>query len=1004
MLKIKSILTTLCLFAGLAVFAQRSVSGKVVDSKSGAALSGVNVSSRAGSITTDADGNFTVSVSGDRNNSVSFSLKGYQSQSVILNNGSSTTINLVPTAATEQTTEVVVTGYRSLSRRSFTGASTTVSGEKIRNVPIASFDQALQGQTPGLLMRSTSGQPGNSGSIVVRGKGSINLSTEPTFIVDGIQISGADFAAINPNDIENISVLKDGLSTALYGSRGSNGVVVVTTKRGRAGKPNLEIEAYTGWSQFPEFRDFRLMTTNEKIDYELRRGGTSLEFYSAAVIDSMRKINTDWEKLLTQTGRTNSIAASASGGSDNTRYYTSVNYFKQEGTLKNTGYDRITGRVNLNQTAGDFLFGINVSGTYSNYSNTAEQNAGIGSPLNALQWANPYEQEFVKGFYNAAGNFVFGGNDLTRQRVTETFQPMPATELYWNNNTSKSIRLIAGGNAEYKIPFVKGLSVKTQYGIDYRQYDDFRFVDRRTYAAGSNPRPLSGASANFRTNSFATDFSLSQRITNTNSLNYVKKIGDHSIDVGAYYEYIQTKAKNNGRTLYGLASNFQNDAGSTINADLLPRLRFGGNERRIESYFGLLTYGFKNKYFINANLRRDGASVFGPRKKYATFGGVGVGWALTDEKFMENIKGNWLNNAKVRVSYGSVGNGGDQLPPYAWQAIIANRLYNSINGLIATTLENQDLQWEARVKFNAGLDYTVLNNRVTGSFEFYNETTKDFILDAGISPTTGFSFIRKNIGSVRNRGVELNMSATLLDTRGIRVVLNGNITFNKNEITKLADRDSIPVGTQQILAIGQPISALFLNEYVGVNPANGAALYRKLDGSTTENMNIADRRIVGAPDPRQFGGFGLNVEYKGFTLATQFAFQAKSFVLNYERNFLENPDYYFDNVSSDLLREWQRPGDITDIPNPNNLFQANTTRFLESSSFVRLRNVSLSYNFPAHIAKNLKLKNLMFYVNGTNLWTATKYRGRDPETATSVQAGAQYPALRTVTAGLRVNF
>lgn len=995
----KSMIMLLFIISSVLAFGQtKTITGKILDLL-GNPIANAVVKGKGQKLSTitEGNGNFMLTLPDDVY-TIEVSANGYNT--ILL----STSGDLSSVKLMANTETVIVTGYKSQTKKSYTGSAAIVSGEKIRTTPIASFDQALQGQTPGVLMRATSGQPGASGSIVIRGKGSLSLSNEALYIVDGIQISGADFAALNPNDIENLAVLKDGVAVAQYGSRGGNGVVVVTTRRGRVGKPVLEVDAYTGWSEFVGFNDFRLMTTAEKIAYELRRGGTSLETYSPAVLDSMRKINTDWTKILTRTGKTNSVNASASGGSDKTRYYAAVNYFKQEGTLKNTGYDRITGRINLSQDAGNFAFGLNTTGTYSNYQNTAEQNASIASPLNALQWANPYEQEFVKGFYNAAGNFVRGGNELTRERITETFQPMPATELFWNNNTSKSIRLVTALNAEYKVPFVKGLSVKTVYGIDYRQYDDFRFVDRRTYSAGSNPRPLTGSSANFRTNSFITDFSLNQRITNTNSINYSGKFGNHTFDGGAYYEYVQAKSKNNGRTLYGLASNFQNDAGSTVNADLLPRLRFGGVERRIESYFGLLNYGFKNKYFLNANIRRDGASVFGPKNKYATFGGVGVSWSILDESFMDNIAAKLkLTNLKLRASYGTVGNGADQLGSYAWQASVANRLYNAVNGSLASTLENTSLGWETRNKANIGLDFSLNKNKINGTIEYYNETTEDLILASAISSTSGFSTLNKNVGSVRNKGVEINGNIIAYEKRSFKITVNGNVTFNKNAIVALADRDSIVSGLN-ILAKGQSLNSIFVVEYVGVNPANGNALYRKLDGSTTETYSSADRKIVGNSEPGVFGGFGLNVEYKNFTLGTQFSFIGKSKVVNYERNFLENPDYYFDNVSADLLREWQRPGDVTDIPRPDNVFQAETTRFLEDNSFVRLRNISLGYNVPESVLSKLKLKGVMFYMNGTNLWTKTKFRGRDPETANTVQAGAQYPALKTIQAGVRFNF
>ena len=853
-------------------------------------------------------------------------------------------------------------------------------------------------------MRAQSGQPGNSGSIIIRGRATFGGATDPLFIVDGLRIAGADFSQINPNDILNITVLKDAVATSIYGSQGANGVVVVTTKRGGSGKPKLEIDAYTGWSTFPTFNDYRLMTTSEKIDYELRRGGTSLAGYSQGQIDSLRRINTDWEKEVTQTGRTYSVNGSASGGSEKTKYFASINYFTQEGSVRNTGFERVTARMNLTQDAGNFSFGLNANGTVSNYENTSETNTGIGTPLNAGIWTNPYEQPFVNGSYNAAGNFVAGGPNLTRPRIAESFQPIPTTDLYWNNNNSNDMRVIAGVNGEYKVPFLTGLSVKTQYGIDYRQYNSDRFVDRRTYSAGSNPRPTSGQFANHRTSSFNRSYFESSRATWTSSINYGKTFGDHTLDLGAFYETIDAKAENNGRTVYLLQSPFQNEAGATINADLIPNVTAGGSESAIQSYFGLMNYSYQGKYYVSGNIRRDGSSRFGPDNRYAVFGGVGVGWIMTEESFLQGTRG-WLDLLKFKASYGTVANDG-ALGPYTWQGTVGNRLYNATNGTAVALPAIPDLQWEGRTKTNIGFEFALFGNRLIGGFDLYDEKTEDLILPLELSRTTGLTNIEKNVGEVQNRGVELNLSYDLIRSKDFRLNINGNFTYNDNKITKLTTQDTIVSG---IIAriVGQPINSLFLVEYGGVNPQNGNALYKNLDGTTTESTNNLNgqRRVVGMGDPNIFGGFGLDANYKGFALNAQFNYQFGSRAYNNERNNIENPDYYYDNVNADLLGEWQRPGDITNIPRPGNPFFSNTTRFVEDNSFVRLRNISLSYTLPASWLGKAKLRNVTLYASGINLLTWTNWRSRDPEFSQSGSlTGAQYPALKTIQAGLRVGF
>ena len=982
------------------VWAQtKVVSGKVVNAKDGSPVVGATINVNGRSIgATSSTGEFSVKVT-PSTTKLSISSIGYADIDVSVGDGP---LNISMAAGESKTvTEVIVTGYKSAQKKSFAGSAGTIKGSEIAAVPIASFDQALQGRTPGLILKANSGQPGASGSAILRGRGSINGSTEPIYIVDGIQIDAAGIAQLNPSDIENVSVLKDAVATSLYGSRGGNGVIVVSTKRGTSSKARLDVDAYTGWSQLPDFHGMRLMTTNEKIDYELRRGGTDLETYTPAVIDSLRKINTDWFKEITRTGRTTSVNASAAGGSEKTKYFASVNYFTQEGTVRNTGFNRITGRFNLSQEAGNFSFGINATGTTSDFQNTSETNANIGSPLNAGIWTNPYEKPFVPGRYSRAGNFVSGGTTLVRPRVSETFQPIPTTQLFLNSNNSIDLRTVLSGNAEYQIPFVKGLSVRTVYGVDYRQNNAESFVDRTTFSAGGNPRPTSGQFANFRTSSFSRNFFKTQRITNTNSINYVKSFGEHTIDAGAYYETVDLKTDQNGRTVFLLESPFKNETGATINSDLIPRINASGFESALQSYFGVLNYGFKNRYFLTGNIRRDGSSRFGFDKRFATFGGVGAAWVISDEAFM-NKSSNWLNLLKYKISYGTVGNQ-EGIGSYQAQGAVGARLYNSSQGSLVTELENRDLQWEERTKFNTGFEYGMLNNRLTGTIEFYNETTDKLFLPTELSRTTGFSTLTRNVGAVRNRGIELGINYDIVRTKDLRVGINANFTYNKNEITRLAERDTIVSGIVARI-VGKPINSLFLVEYAGVNPANGNALYRKLDGTTTETYSLNDRKIVGNTDPTRFGGFGADVAYKGIAVNAQFSYFGGQKTYNNERSNLENPDYYTDNVNATLLNEWQKAGNITNIPRPDDTFVAETTRFLENNSFIRLRAVTLSYTMPISVIQKVKMRSIMFYVSGTNLVTFTKFVSRDPELVGASLTGSVYPAMRTVQVGVRLGF
>jgi TonB-linked SusC/RagA family outer membrane protein len=996
------------------LFAQQvEVTGKVIDDK-GNPISSASVVEKGtkNGVVSGLDGSFTLKVK--KGVKIVVSSLGFQTKELVASDKMTIQLN----ADTKALEEVVVTGYKTVSKREFGGASTVVKGESIKNIPIASFDQMLQGKAPGVVIRASSGQPGASGSIQIRGRGTFE-GTQPLFIVDGTRISAADFALLNPNDIESFNILKDASGAALYGSEGANGVVVITTKQGKSGKPKFEIEAFTGWSTFPDFRDMRLMNSNEKIDYELRRGGTPLSGYSTLKLDSLRKINTNWQDEIIRTGRTYNLSASASGGSDKTRYFASVNYFKQEGTVQNTFFDRITARLNLNQEAGNFSFGINTTGSYGNFTNTNEQDPNANSPLNGIQWANPYEQPFVPGRYDDKGEFTsnisFPGQ-TTRPNFTSSpsRQSIPTTELFWNNNNTKQIRILANGFAEYKIPFIKGLSAKMVYGVDYRNFENTGYLDRRTASVqGSSriPRPQTGIYVGHFLNAFRRGFSYAQRITNTWSLNYRNKFGDHSFDAGLYYENVDAGSSSSSHESYSVFSRLRNESEAFITPDVLPVIVGSRVLQLLQSSFATFGYGYKGRYFINGNFRQDASSAFGPNNRNANFYGASASWVISDEDFFRSVllvSDKFINNLKFKVSYGSVGNS-FALGPYAYQGTIINRVYNGVAGTRITTPDNPNLSWETRQKFNTGLDFGMFSNKLTGSVDYYNELSKDLLLNREISLTSGFSNIPDNAATVRNSGIELALNYQAVANKDFNLSFNFNFTHNKNEIVELpGGKDTIVSGGQLTMARikGRPMNQLFLVEFAGVNQANGNAQYRTLDGKITETYSEKDRIALGTTDPIYSGGFGFNLGFKGLELNAQFVYMLGMVIFNNERQSLENPTYYVDNISAELLtKEWLAPGGNATIPRPDNPYIPFTSRFVEDNSFVRLRNVMLSYTFPKQILKKTGLSNLMIYVNGTNLLTFTQYRGRDPESAQQLATtGAQYPALRTVQAGLRVNF
>ncbi len=977
---------------GSALAQDRQITGTVIDGGEKSPLPGVNIVIKGGSAgtTTDVDGKFRLNVSANSTTLI-FSFVGFLTQEVVIGNQSNISVTLAPDAKT--LTEVVVTGYGVQEKKSISGSTAVIKAETIRSVPMGSFDQVLQGQAPGLLIQANSGQPGASASVVIRGKGSVNGTNDPLYIVDGVQISAQNFATLNPADFESVNVLKDASATSVYGSRGANGVIVIQTRRGKAGKTNFEYSGQYGMSFFPPNR-LEVMNSNEKVDYELRRGGTPLEDLTAAEIATLRTINTNWQDELFQVGRTSQHQLSASGGNEKTIFYVSGNFFQQTGTVKFTGLDRYTARTNIEHNAGNIRFGLNGSLGYSQSTNTTESNAGIASPLNAIRWVNPYETS-----RDANGNYTNIGSG----------QPNPLQEILESNRGTNEVKGVGNIFVEYSVPFIKGLTARTSWGIDYENQESTSYFSRFGFIG-------QGAGAR-RNGSLNRNFFRNTRWTGTNSLNYTKTVGDHSLNVGLFQEVVRNRFATFGFTGFGLTGNLQNEAGITQGSptnNFIPVVRGDANENGLVSYFTNGTYGYKDRYFVNFGVRRDGSSRFGADRRWANFWSVGASWIMSEEGFMSGIDKSVLSQLKLKASYGTVGSqagytsafGSSGVGDFASRALFSTAggfVYDGGAGIRVTQLANPELSWEQKGMFNAGVEFNMFNDRVTGGIEVYNNVTTNLFLPAQLSRTTGFTNQNRNVGSLRNRGIEVQVNFTPVQANDFRWTLGGNFTYNRNQVLDLARTDDFITG---LIAyrVGQPINSNFLVDFVDADPQTGLARYRRPDGELTTTYNPGDRQIFGTGDAPYFGGITNSLSYKGLELSFLLNFVLGNRIYNNDRTNVENPTYYFDNMARVLLQEWQRPGDITTIPNPDQEMQTSTTRFLEDGSFWRLRNVMLSYNLPSALVSKAKLSGVRVFVQAQNAFTWTKFLGFDPELSTGQLTGAQYPALRTVTFGLNLSF
>ncbi|ERM82170.1 hypothetical protein P872_07120 [Rhodonellum psychrophilum GCM71 = DSM 17998] len=962
-----------------AIAQTNQVSGTVISGEDKLPLPGVSVLIKGtfGGVATDLDGKFNLDNVGP-NTVLVFSFIGFETQEQTVGNRS--VIDVTLKTDSKLLGEVIVTGYKTQNSREVAGSINTVSAEQIREVPIASFDQALQGRAPGVLIQANSGQPGAAAAVTIRGKGSINGSNAPLFVLDGIQISAADFATLNPNDFESFTILKDAASTSIYGSRGANGVIVITSKRGKSGVTRVNYDFQYGVSEAPSHPQL-VMNGNQKLDYELANG--NLYGWTDAELAGLRQINTNWEDVLFRTGNTQSHQLSASGGSDKTTFFLSGSVFDQTGTVPNTDLRRYTGRANVETHAGNFRFGLNTSIGFSKFNNTLEGDSFIGSPLNAVRWLNPYERP-----YDENGDYT--------QIVSG--QPNALQELLENQTSRDQIKGVGIAFVEYKAPFLEGLTMRTNWGIDYTQNEFQTYLDRTTYrgsiAQGGNGSLGRALERNFR-------------YTGTTSISYTKRFNvDNELTVAVFNEVVKNDERGFGFTGFGLVGPFQNEAGITPGTPLngyIPGVRGFGGQNSLVSYFIDATYGFKDRYFINAGLRRDGSSRFGEDNRYANFGSIGLSWIVSDEAFMQNLKGNFFNELKFKGSYGAVGNQ-EGIGNFDSRELFGRSIYNGIGGIALTNLPNQFLRWERKEMLNAGVEFVLLQGRLNGIFEYYNNVTDDLFLNRQLTRTSGFTSQNTNIGSLRNRGYEISFIGKVIDNANFKWELNANFTYNKNEVLSLVGDQTEIIEGDYITKIGEPINSLYLVRYAGVNPENGNAQYLTNENELTESYDPNDRAILGTSDAPYFGGFGTSFSYKSLSLDVLFTYVFGNNLYNNDRNNIENPAYLFDNLSVDLLNEWRTPGQITNIPRADNAFFSGTSRFVESGDYLRLRNINLSYNLPAKTIANLKIASARVFVQGQNLLTFTQFRGFDPELSDRLLVGSQYPALRTVTMGVSVGF
>ena len=981
----------LCLFLVPLTIAQvGSITGQVTDSRTGEALPGVNlyISQLERGAATDFDGNYSIQNVPYGTYNVRVTFVGYLSvtRSIVVESDENT-LNIELREDLIGLEEIVVTGYTEQSRNRITGSITTVSTQQIENIPVASFEQMLQGRSPGVFISSGSGQPGDASTVRIRGSGSITGGNTPLYVMDGIPINANDFASINPNDIENISILKDASATSQYGSRGSNGVILVTTKRGRAGQNQIRYSAQFGASVAGDM-PFDMMNTEEKLQLEetLRtgRGWASSPDNPNATLDrsELLAINNNWTDIFFRTGYTQSHDLSVSGGTETIRYFVSGNVFGQEGIGIRSSLDRYSLRINTDINANDYFdFGFNGQGSYSESSFPPGPGVNLANPFAAAYLANPYERLFDDDGNVAVGSGNTGANAFDRldKDISDRNEIKFVGQTYGRFNLDR-------------------FAITQEVSMDFRERYITGWTNPNSYAGQLVSQGNSGA-LNRATNR------LTQFTSNTNVRFRDEIAENHQIDVYVANEFIRKHFEGFGLTGFGLNPKLgptpaSITPGSPTN-NMIPTVPGGQNfitQNTLWSVFGIADYSFDNTYNLKATLRRDGSSRFGAGNQFAWLWSLGASWVASNEDFISNIDP--ISSLIFRASYGKTGNQFG-IDDYQSLATFATSSFDGQPTIFPNAPGNRDLQWETAYKLNIGVDFSLFDDWLTGSVDVYNENTKDLFIDQELSRTSGFTNLEINAGSMRNRGIELNIAGDVIRTSRSVLNLNFNYAYNSNEITDLGQVDEFELGTS-IVREGLPLGTHYEVEWAGVDPATGAPLYVDLDGNvTTQFSNSFAKAEFGTWMPHTTGGFGLDYSYRGLAVRAQFNYSYGNNLYNNQSFFTENHGFAQFNQSRVMLNMWQQPGDITEIQS-NQYPRQFSSKDIEDASYIRFRNLMVSYTVPGSIF-NDQVRNVRVFVQGQNLHTWTAFTGFDPEDYNNVAQYA-YPLPRIFTAGIDINF
>lgn len=991
-----------------------TLTGRVVDADSHEPVIGASVfvkGTNNGTVS-DTDGRFSLVVSQLPVRLV-VSFIGYATQEVSVSSSQPVTVQLKQESM--MVDEVIVTGYGTFKKSAYAGSASNVKGDKMKDIPAISFKDMLQGNAPGVQFAQSSGQPGSSSSLNIRGMGSFNASNSPLYVIDGVPMRSGDISAVSSNagldimstlnndDIESITIIKDAAAASLYGSRAANGVVVITTKKGKAGKPQISFKADWGKSDFA--MDYRPVMSGEQRRNYIYEGLYNYRFYSKGDTEEAARAYADeniddyapkpwcgyvdWDDVLFRKGSHANYEASVSGGSDRFKYYGSLAYLKQDGITITSGLERISGRMNVDYLATDKLtLGANI--LFSNVNQDVyEEGTSYTSPFYTSRNAvTPSD-----AVYNQDGTW---NRELIR--IADRNPKLAQTYDFRRNYVTRAFNTIYG---QYE--FIKNLKFKTTVAYDFLITKGKHWADPRT----SNGDDINGG--------MSKEYDEMRKLVWTNQLTYNTTIAEnHHLDGLLGYEIDDQYSD----YLSGETSNFATPSRNDISNGVKTESAGGSSSRsRLVSYIGRANYDYANKYYLGASYRVDGSSRLHRDHRWGSFWSVSGAWRIIEEDFMKPSS-NWLTDLKLRASYGVNGTLPSDLFGYMGLSSVSGG-YNLDPAMGISQIENKDLKWETNYNLNLGIDFA-LWNRLRFTVEYYTRTTKNLLMDMPISMTNGLESYLMNIGEVKNKGVEVDINSTNVRTKNFEWTTSFNISHNKNEVVKLDGMQTEIISGTQIRKVGRPYRTFYMVEFAGINPETGAPQFYTNDVDEKGNYvkevteDYAEANAIALDkhaEPTVTGGLSNQLRYRWFDFSFMFSYQFGGYGYDTWAQKTESAGYDSEaNIPTYYADCWKKPGDVTNYermdygPAYTSMHKCTTTRRLHSTDFIRLKTITLGFTLPKEWTRAAGVDSVRLFASANNLWTWAAYDYYDPESVSGGAAIWGTPPLKTITFGLNVNF